>query len=204
MQHIPGLLKINKFTAVCLSLCLIGFGGIAEARQNDFRETISINSGRQIADLNSNKITFMDDVEIKQGTININADRVEIIRNDKGQIKSATAFGKPAVFSQVLDNGKKVTAKSSTIAYYPSKQTVELRDNASIEQGSSKITSDNIVYNIAKERIEASSNDTPGKKGNRVTTTFIPEELKAQIDENKAEIKKENGKEDKKEDSNKE
>lgn len=191
MQHTPVLLKINKFTAVCLLFSFIGLINVAEAKQNDFKETISISSGRQIADLGSNKITFTDEVEITQGSIKINADRVEIVRNEKGQIKSATAFGKPAVFSQLLDNGKPVTAKSHTIAYYPTKQTVELKNNASIEQGSSKITSDSIVYNIAKERIEASSNETSGKKGNRVTTVFIPEELKAQIDEDKAEIQKE-------------
>lgn len=189
MQHIADLLKINKFTFACLSFCIAGIINIAEAKQNDFKETISIDSGRQIADLGSNKITFMDDVEIKQGTIRITADKVEIIRNEKGQIKSATAFGKPAVFSQILDNGKPVTAKSTTIAYYPERQTVELKHKASIEQGSSKITSDTITYNIAKERIEASSDDSSGKKGNRVTTVFIPEELKAQIDENKAEKK---------------
>ena len=83
MQHTPDLLKINKFTAVCLSFCFIGLLNVAEAKQNDFKETISINSGKQIADLGSNKITFTDEVEITQGSIKIRADRVEIVRNEK-------------------------------------------------------------------------------------------------------------------------
>ena len=109
--------------------------------------------------------------------------KVEIIRNEKGQIKSATAFGTPATFYQILDNGKPVTAHSRRIAYYPVSQTVELKESAVIEQGSSKITSDSITYNIAKERMEASSGNK--QNGDRVTTVFVPEELKAQIEENK-------------------
>ena len=182
MQHTQ-VSKMTIKSALALAVITGICTGNAYARQSDFKEAISINSGKQIAELSTNKITFLDHVIINQGTIKITADKVEIIRNEKGQIKSATAFGTPATFYQILDNGKHVTAHSRRIAYYPVSQTVELKESAVIEQGSSKITSDSITYNIAKERMEASSGNK--QNGDRVTTVFVPEELKAQIEENK-------------------
>ena len=169
MQHTQ-VSKMTIKSALALAVITGICTGNAYARQSDFKEAISI-------------ITFLDHVIINQGTIKITADKVEIIRNEKGQIKSATAFGTPATFYQILDNGKPVTAHSRRIAYYPVSQTVELKESAVIEQGSSKITSDSITYNIAKERMEASSGNK--QNGDRVTTVFVPEELKAQIEENK-------------------
>lgn len=182
MQHTQ-VSKMTIKSALALAVITGICTGNAYAKQSDFKEAISINSGKQIAELSTNKITFLDHVIINQGTIKITADKVEILRNEKGQIKSATAFGSPATFYQILDNGKPVTAHSRKIAYYPISQTVELKESAVIEQGSSKITSDSITYNIAKERMEASSGNK--QNGDRVTTVFVPEELKAQIEENK-------------------
>ncbi len=184
MRHISAPLSPNRLLAAVLAAALLA-PAAALAKQSDFKEPISVDSGRQTAELESNRITFTEDVIIRQGTIKITADRVEILRTPEGQIKSATATGAPATFFQILDNGKPVRAEGRAIAYYPGAQTVELRDGASIEQGHSKIAGDTITYNIAKERMEATGSETKEGKSGRVTTVFIPEELKRQIDESK-------------------
>lgn len=160
-------------------ICLIAFLNVANAKQSDFKQPLSVDSNKQIADLANNKITFIDDVVINQGTIKMHANKVEILRTATGEVKSMTAFGTHATFEQVLDNGRMVHAQASQIKYEPKSKTITLLNNALIQQENSKLTSDKIVYNIASEKMEAEG----ASKDGRVTTVFIPDQLKTQIND---------------------
>lgn len=153
----------------------------AFALQSDFKEQIFIDSDQQMADLSENQATFLNDVIIRQGTIEIHADKVIVEREKTGELKVIKAFGKPATFHQILDNKKPIDADGQQLIYYPSKQTIELIENAHIVQEKSEIKGDKITYNIVKEKMEAFSS----KNNTRVTSVFIPEQLKQQINDSK-------------------
>ncbi|WP_406043797.1 lipopolysaccharide transport periplasmic protein LptA [Succinimonas sp.] len=151
----------------------------AFSKQSDFREPISVNSDRQIAELAENRVTFMDHVVITQGTIKIMADKVVVTRLPSGEVDKVTAYGNSATFDQIMDNGKPIHAEAKTISYNVKTQDITLSGHAFISQENSKLSSDTISYNVKKEVMEAKGNES---SGGRVTTVFIPDQLKKQID----------------------
>ncbi|MGN1393190.1 MAG: lipopolysaccharide transport periplasmic protein LptA [Succinivibrionaceae bacterium] len=155
----------------------------AYALESDYKESITVDSEQQMADLKNNKATFINDVHITQGTIKINADKVEIFRTSQGELKQIIGYGKPVTFFQILDNNKPINAKGEKLVYDPITHSLDLSVNAEIQQENSKINSDRITYNIEKEILEA-TRDTK-KQNNRVKTVFIPNELKTQVNESK-------------------
>ena len=76
-----------------------------------------------------------------------------------------------------------IHAKGEELSYYPLQQTITIEKNAVIQQEDSRLSGDSITYNIQKERMEAQS--TSQNARNRVTTVFIPEQLKTQINDSK-------------------
>lgn len=160
----------------------------AHALQSDFEEQISVTSNKQIAEIAKNEITFLEKVVITQGTILINADKVFIKQQPDGQLKQILATGHPATFQQKMENGRMIHAKGEELSYYPLQQTITIEKNAVIQQEDSRLSGDSITYNIKKERMEAKS--TSQNAQNRVTTVFIPEQLKTQINDSKPNNKK--------------
>lgn len=156
----------------CLLLCAFA----VQAKQSDYKEKIYVDSLRQQAELASNKITFLDDVIITQGTIKITADKVEVIRHGEQGAEEMIAYGKPATFFQVLDNGKPVNAKADQLSYRLKEKLVVLTNNAELKQEDSQVNGDLIRYDIEKQQMMAES----AKKGSRVKTVFLPEQVQQQ------------------------
>ncbi|WP_026297696.1 lipopolysaccharide transport periplasmic protein LptA [Succinimonas amylolytica] len=172
-----------RFIPVLLTGSLVAFiSSNAYSKQSDFKEPISVNSDRQIAELAENRVTFMDNVVITQGTIKIKADKVVVTRLPAGDVDKVTAYGNLASFDQIMDNGKPIHAEAKTISYTIKTQDITLSSHAFIQQENSKLSSDIISYNVKKEVMEAKSNESTG---GRVTTVFIPDQLKKQIEATK-------------------
>lgn len=144
--------------------------------KQDFQEPVHIASNRQEAVLNENRFTFFEHVEVKQGTIRIHAEKVIFKRGEDGVIEEVTAFGNPATFSQMLEDDEKVFARALTIRYKPKLKTIDLEENAFIEQKGSQVAGDLIYYSGEKENIIATS----ATQNRRVQSVFSfqPEEKK--------------------------
>ncbi|MCD8548693.1 MAG: lipopolysaccharide transport periplasmic protein LptA [Aeromonadaceae bacterium] len=151
-----------------LALCLQP----ALAKQSDYQQKVYVDSVRQVAELNDNKLTFLEDVVIRQGTIEIRADKVEVIRHGDKGADEMIATGRPARFHQVLDNGKPVDAQANRLSYKLKERLVVLSGNARIQQSDNQISGDQIRYDIQKQQMMAESS-----AGSRVKTIFLPEEI---------------------------
>lgn len=145
----------------------------AAALKNDFQQSIQINSVKQFLDLEKNITTFTEKVVIKQGSINIQADKV-VITHPNSDIKKMVikAYGTPANFYQLQDNGKPIKGRSDKICYEMDKELVTLTGNAYLEQLDSNVKSDKIIYSIPTKKMEAFSD-----KEKRVIITLLPSQL---------------------------
>lgn len=173
-SRIINLLKAISIVSVLLPLP-------ASAIQEDFDKPISASSNQQIAELNKNKLTFIDNVEIIQGTLKINANKVEIFKNDKGQVDKIISYGNPVTYTQMMDNNRPIEAKSQILSYDTINKIIVLRKKASITQEDSQISGEKIEYDLIKETMKAQGE----KKKDRVITTFVPNNLKKQIEDSK-------------------
>ncbi|MBS0970475.1 lipopolysaccharide ABC transporter substrate-binding protein LptA [Chimaeribacter arupi] len=145
----------------------------AFALKDDTSQPIHIDSAQQALDMEGNTVTFTGNVVAKQGSIEIKADKVVVIRPQGQQGKEVIeAYGNPVTFFQLQENGKPVKGHSQKMRYELANDFVTLTGNAYLEQLDSNVKGDRITYLVQKQQMEAFSDE-----GKRVTTVLIPTQL---------------------------
>jgi len=129
-----------------LALATLLLCGAVTAKESDFADIV-----KQVAEMQDNRITFEEDVTINQGTIRIKADKVVVTRSGEKGAEVMTAYGKPATFFQILDNGKPVNAHGNTIRYELKNRLVTITGNGQLKQEDSQVNGDLIRYDIVKQ-----------------------------------------------------
>lgn len=137
----------------------------------DFNLPVTLVSNSQTLDGKKKTSIFMDNVVIRQGSLEILAQRVEAdAAAGKGK-EIIMASGNPASYKQRLEDGTMVEASANEIVYEVGSRTISLKGVASIVQNEIQVTGDSIVFDMAKEQILASSTaDSSGP----VTTVLSP------------------------------
>lgn len=169
MNHVKPLINSIMFCTVC---ALVVSVQPAHAKQDDLQQELKILAVSQEADIKNNSIIFNGPVKITQGSIKINADELRAFSNENGQTKTLIAIGKPATFSQEMDDGRIGTASADEIRYDLASTNLLLTGNAKLDQAGSQVTGKTIRYNINEQKLEAQSS---GKGEDRVITIIQPE-----------------------------
>lgn len=170
-------MKFKTHVSHNLRLLLIGllFGIIsaAFAVTGDSDQPINIDSENQLLDLPNNVATFTGNVIVTQGTIKITAEKLVVIRPNNDNSKTIIdAWGSPATFYQMQDNGKHVQGHAEKMHYELDKEFIELNGNAYLEQLDSNIKGDRITYLVKQQKMQAYSSNEE-----RVTTILTPAQL---------------------------
>jgi lipopolysaccharide export system protein LptA len=156
-----------------VSLCLsVGYPKLSYAGKDDFSKTIEIASQQSFLDRIAKKSIYKGNVLITQGTLVLKADEMEIDAS-AGQDKEVfIATGSPAEYSQRQENGKMVRATADRIEYHRQTRTLSLEGHAEVEQNSSSVKGNSIVFNMESEQIMAQGQD---QDSGRVITILQPE-----------------------------
>ena len=157
--------------------------GTAAALQSDSDQPINIPSATQEADLNNNIAIFTGDVVIIQGSIEIHADRVEVYKAvpEKKQTTHIIAYGKPATFHQILDDGKPVDALGKKLAYDVDQKLINITGDGQVKQLNSQINAENLTYGLEKGQLTANCKGGSGcGKTQRVTAVIDPKEMNSE------------------------
>ncbi|MEZ9440634.1 MULTISPECIES: lipopolysaccharide transport periplasmic protein LptA [Vibrio] len=143
------------------------------ALSSDSEQPVYIDSDSQQLDMKSNQVTFLGDVNLKQGSININADKVIVTRNAvNGEIEEIQGFGKPATFSQLTDDGKTLYGEADDLHYQLIADRLIMTKNAMLSQDGSIIRGSKITYQITSQKLVADSDSSE-----RVSTVLQPAEV---------------------------
>lgn len=178
------LSRVKSFgISILLTSSLLGFINSAQAAKKDLSQEITIKSKRQSADLKNKIASYLEDVSIRQGSIAITADIVQVFSqtNAKTNEKLDTylAKGQPALFQQQLEDGSLISLQADEIKYLPDSHLITVSGNAQVKQAGSKVTGETITYNTLSEKLEAE-----GSSDNSVTTILQPAQIKAQQEKN--------------------
>ncbi|MEH6530215.1 lipopolysaccharide transport periplasmic protein LptA [Photobacterium frigidiphilum] len=160
------LYKISTLLFLCLSTP-------SWALSNDTEQPIYIDSDNQELDIQKNIVTFTGNVILRQGSIDIRADKVVITRpNGQDGQETIDAYGKPATFHQIMDDGKPIDGASLKMRYETAIDFLKMTDEAILIQEGSEIQGKVITYKIDEQRLVAESGKTK-----RVTTILQPKNL---------------------------
>lgn len=155
--------------AIISGVCLLTTA--AYAGKDDFNQPIFIDSKSNFFDGKTKTSIFREDVNIKQGSLSIKADEVEVIALAGDGKEIFIARGNPASYTQKLDDGTDITAKANEIKYEVENRTLTLEGNAELRQKGSMVKTQSIVFNMDLEQLIAEGDDN---EDSRVRTVFQP------------------------------
>ncbi|MEZ8685325.1 lipopolysaccharide transport periplasmic protein LptA, partial [Vibrio alginolyticus] len=99
--------------------------------------------------------------------------RIVVTRDPKTEaIKQIQAFGKPAKFSQLMDDGKTLSGQATELDYRISTDELTMKGQAQLAQDNNTIKGSSIRYQIGKQKLVADSS-----KEERVTTILQPNQI---------------------------
>jgi len=163
---------LKRFTPVVALLAInaISVSESAAQGREDFDKPIQINAERESFDVAKKVAVFDQNVVIRQGSLSIRADHLEVTRRDD-QTDVFIAKGSPAVYEQQLDDGSPITAEAEIISYDQNQQLLTLSGNVKVSQENSVIQGSEIIYNFATQQLSANRSEDDA---DRVTTIFMP------------------------------
>ncbi|MGK2888576.1 MAG: lipopolysaccharide ABC transporter substrate-binding protein LptA [Candidatus Malihini olakiniferum] len=163
----------NTWRHAAIASALLAASLPALAETGDTNQPIHINSAQQLLDIQGNTVTFTSNVVVKQGTIEVKAEKVVVMRPQGSQGQELIeAFGNPVIFYQMQDNGKPVKGRAQKVRYELAQDKFTLTGNAYLEHLDSNVKGDRITYLVKQQQMEAVSD-----KSGRVTTVLVPSQL---------------------------
>lgn len=91
-------------------------------------------------------------IDVEGGTMRAEEAVVNFIAD---QLARATVRGKPAEFEQQMKTGGKARGRAGSLVYETRGGTVTLKENAWLSDGRSEIRGEQLVYEIAAQRVQA-------------------------------------------------
>jgi lipopolysaccharide export system protein LptA len=142
--------------AFVLALALALPSGVA-ALPEDATQPILIQANAAEMNQRSDEIVYSGEVQVEQGTLRVNADRITVEYVDQKVVR-IIAEGAPARYRQSIDDPQgEVEAEAKTIIYRTREEQLELTGDASLEQQGNTINGDTIRYDMVAGRVEAVS-----------------------------------------------
>lgn len=155
-------------------LWLLGvFSNPLLALESDAKQPIFIDANTATFDKKKGKGVYEGNVKVVQGTIHLDADRLDVILVE-GRIGRLIAVGQPVQFKQSLGEGKEdFNGESLQAEYNVGAKTLVLIEKARLWQGENTYTSDRIEYDSKNGIVKAGQRSSASK---RVHSRFLPKE----------------------------
>jgi lipopolysaccharide export system protein LptA len=152
-----------RFAVLLLALASAPAWPLAADRQ----KPIEIQADRVVIDEKQHVSTYEGNVELTQGSLRVNAARVEVRRGE--EVDRVIATGEPVTFRQQTDEGREVRGQSRQVDYAAASSTVELTGDAHLWQGNDEFAGPKITYDTQRSLVRAEA-----QEGGRVSATIHP------------------------------
>ncbi|WP_136248605.1 lipopolysaccharide transport periplasmic protein LptA [Halomonas borealis] len=152
----------------------------AQALEGDASAPIQVEADRLDLDDRAGTAIYRGDVRIEQGSMQLTGERVEIQRNDAGQLTTATATGQRAYLEQKpAPDQPLVRAWGRTVVYHVAERRIELVDQAELHKGGDTFDGGYLEYFLDRRVVQARSNAQGVSESQRVRMTLEPEQQDA-------------------------
>lgn len=139
----------------CLALWLLC--ATAHALPSDKTQEMKFSTKSSAYDSKQGRLVLTGQVKIIQGTLEMTADKVTLIYDDKQKLQSLVAEGLPARYQQQPEaNQAVIHAEANSITYNLSKEHLTLDKNALVEQKGATTRGGRIDYDITAGTVSAS------------------------------------------------
>ncbi|MBB5212200.1 lipopolysaccharide transport periplasmic protein LptA [Microbulbifer hydrolyticus] len=128
----------------------------ALALPNDREQPVKVSADKLEANRSKNLSVYSGNVVIRQGSLQIRADRVEVHGSAKGEISKVVATGTPAHFQQqVEESTSPVKARARRIEFLVSSDALQLTGEAFVDRDGNTLSAERIDYDLNSEQMQA-------------------------------------------------
>lgn len=140
----------------------------ALAKSSDRQQPMDISADNTDAVMEDNGMSVLQgNVSIRQGTLEVNADRAEVHRV-AGDIQRIVLTGAPARLKQVSDTGEAMEAQARQVTYTLSEDIMLLTGAVEVRQPRGTLSGETVRYDIGTGRLNG------GGDGQRVNMRILP------------------------------
>lgn len=153
-----------------LSLLLIALAvaSPAAARSSDRQQPMDIDADNIDGLLDDNGVSVLQgNVRIRQGTLEVDADRAEVHRR-AGEIDRIVLTGGPVRLRQVSDQGEPMDATARQVVYTLTDEIMVLTGAVDIKQPRGNLRGETVKYDLGTGRLDG------GGDGKRVSLRILP------------------------------
>ena len=155
--------KLIQIVIMLLGLCvLLSPISPALARQSDLTQPIDVRADRSEYDEKAGTQTLSGNVEITQGTMKIQADRIDISLKDNA-LSKIEGSGSPIRFEQENEEGELMQGEAQKIIYNALEGTLILQGSATLTQPRQNLVSEQIVFNARTQKVSAEGGGDSGR-----------------------------------------
>lgn len=162
-----------------LTLTLVGMAwgpATSIAQQRDADQPVQVEADRLDLDDQAGTAVYTGDVNIRQGSMHLTGDRVELQRNAAGELSRATARGERAYIEQQPDPEQPIVRGwGRTIVYHVAERRVELIDRAELHQGGDTFDGGYLEYFLDRRVVQARAEGEGVEGRQRIRMTLQPE-----------------------------
>lgn len=156
-----------------IGFCLLALCNVCHALESDSEQPIYIDSDRAVYDEKADISTYTGNVHATQGSIKIDSDQL-VVYMKEGNIDRMISTGKPSKFRQLPETGKdEIFGEGLINEFYPDKNLLIFKKNASVWQGDAKQSSEYIEYDTKLSLLKAGEHSAEGD-GKRVHSVIKP------------------------------
>ena len=149
---------------------------LATAAMAQSQAPIEVEADRLDLDQRAGTAVYSGNVDMRQGEMQLRGERVEIQRNDAGELSQAIATGERAYLRNRLDDQETpMEGWARRIIYHVAERRVELIDQAELTQQGDRFQGGRLEYFIDQEVVQARS-DVNGSDNQRIRMTLQPEQ----------------------------
>ncbi|WP_163560184.1 lipopolysaccharide transport periplasmic protein LptA [Halomonas sp. NO4] len=160
---------------ILLALALTSLPAVA--LEGDAEAPIEVAADQLDLDDQAGTAVYTGDVDIRQGSLHLTGQQVEIQRNAAGELSLAVATGERAYIEQKPSPEEPVVRGwGRTIRYHVSERRVELIDRAELHQGGDTFDGGYLEYFLDRRVVQARADAEGVEDRQRVRMTLQPEQ----------------------------
>ncbi|MDA8904852.1 lipopolysaccharide transport periplasmic protein LptA [Candidatus Thioglobus sp.] len=148
-------------------LTAIFFTTFVFALSEDAEQPIEIEAESVIVDDKSGFNEFIGDAEVRQGSLFMSAELIQVQTNEEGveTMKAIGTLNKPAKYIQSQENQTRfIEATATEITYDVNTSMIFLNGNANLIQGFESFSGESLIYDIDNDKVNAKGSDDGSKR----------------------------------------
>ncbi len=139
------------------------------ARESDLTQPIDVRADKSEFDESAGTQTLTGNVEISQGTMRINANKISITLKNNA-LHTIAGTGNPIKFEQQNEAGELMQGEASNLLYDAIAGTLTLEGAATLSQPRQNLKSERIVFDSRSQKVSAEGGGATG----RVNIQILP------------------------------